>query len=292
MSARTSAANHPGRRRRGPIPGVRPLVLYGLLGVVALLWLAPFAWMVATSLKEEEDIFSYPVRWLPSPPTIDYYTGLFEAFPLLRWFRNSLVVAVLTTALALVIDSLAAYPLARMRFPGRRAVMILILATFLLPAEILLVPLFLGLSRAGIVDSFFSLSVPPAVNAFGVFLLTQFFQTVPAELEDAAIVDGSTRFGFSWRILLPLSVPALVTVAITTFVASWNNLFWPLIVTNSDATRTLPVGLTSLVGGAGMSMRFGILMAAAVAATLPALVFFLALQRYFVRGIATTGLKG
>lgn len=272
--------------------GVRRLAAYGLLVGVGVLWVAPFAWMLVTSLKPEEDIFSYPVRWLPAPAIASYYTGLFDAFPLLRWFRNSLIVAVLTTTLALVIDALAAYPLARMRFPGRRAVMILILATFLLPGEILLVPLFLGLSRAGVVDSFFSLSVPPAVNAFGVFLLTQFFQTVPSELEDAAIVDGSTRFGFFWRILLPLSVPALVTVAITTFVASWNNLFWPLIVTNSDATRTLPVGLTSLVGGAGMSMRFGILMAAAVAATVPAMVFFLALQRYFVRGIATTGLKG
>jgi len=147
-------------------------------------------------------------------------------------------------------------------------------------------------NRLGISDSYVSLAVPAAANAFGVFLLMQFFRTVPPELEDAAVIDGCTRFGFFRRILLPLSQPALVTVSIFTFVTSWNNFFWPLIVTNSDATRTLPVGLASLVATAGLSMKEGTLMAAAAVATVPAVIFFLALQRYFVRGIATTGLKG
>jgi ABC-type glycerol-3-phosphate transport system permease component len=248
--------------------------------------------MLVTSLKPEAEIFRYPPVWLPRHLTPAYYTGLFDRFPMLLWFRNSLVVAIITTLLTLVVDTLAAYPLARMRFPGRRALILLILATFLLPPEILLVPLFLGLSRMHIVDSYFSLSVPLAANAFGVFLLMQFFQTVPTELEDAAIVDGASRFTFFLRILLPLSQPAIVTVAIFTFVGSWNNFFWPLIVTNSDATRTLPVGISTLVAGTGMSMRFGVLMAAAAMATFPAVVFFLALQRYFVRGISTTGMKG
>ncbi len=265
---------------------------YVLMGAVAILWGAPFLWMGVTSLKPESEIFRYPIVWWPVHPTLSYYTSLWAQFALPLWFRNSLVVAVVTTALTLVVDAPAAYPLARMRFRGQRVVLLTILATFLLPGEILIVPLFLALSRLGIVDSYFSLSVPAASNAFGVFLLTQFFKTVPTELEDAAVIDGCTRFGFFWRILVPLSQPALVTVAIFTFVGSWNNFFWPVIVTNSDETRTLPVGLSTLVAGAGMSMRFGILMAAAVVATLPALVFFLALQRYFVRGIATTGIKG
>jgi ABC-type glycerol-3-phosphate transport system permease component len=157
---------------------------------------------------------------------------------------------------------------------------------------LLFVPLFLGLNRYGLVDSLFSLTVPASANAFGVFLLTQFFQAVPKELEEAATIDGCSRFGFFWRILLPLTKPGLATVAIFTFVASWNNFFWPLIATNSDATRTLPVGLATLVGGAGMSMKQSVLMASAVAATLPTALFFLALQRHFVRGIAATGVKG
>jgi multiple sugar transport system permease protein len=248
--------------------------------------------MIVTSLKPDSEIFSYPVNWLPQAPTLDYYFRLFERFPLALWFRNSLIVASITTSLSLVVDILAAYPLARIPFRGRRIVMLIILSTFLLPREILLVPLFLGLSRAGISDSYFSLAVPAAANAFGVFLLTQFFQTIPMELEDAALIDGCSRLRFLWRILVPLSGPALASVAIFTFVGSWNEFFWPLIVTNSDATRTVPVGLATLVAGAGMGQRFGIIMAAAVTATLPAAAFFLLLQRYFVRGIATTGLKG
>jgi ABC-type glycerol-3-phosphate transport system permease component len=266
--------------------------LYFLLLFVTVLWGAPIVWMFVTSLKPEAEIYRYPLTWLPERPILDYYFLLFERFPMWQWFRNSLIVAIWTTLLTLVVDALAAYALARINFRGRRVVMIAILATFLMPFELLLVPLFLGLSRLGISDSFFSLSVPMAANAFGVFLLTQFFQTLPQELEEASILDGCSRFGFFWRILLPLSRPALVTVAILTFVGSWNNFFWPLIVTNTDATRTLPVGLATLVGGAGMSMQQGVVMASAVVASVPTMVMFLVLQRYFVEGIARSGLKG
>lgn len=272
---------------------LRVTLLYVLLIAVTVVWAAPFVWMVVTSLKPESEIYRYPPVWLPHHATGEYYRSLVTQFPgLLAWFRNSLVVAVATTLLTLLVDALAAYPLARMAFHGRRTVVLVILATFLLPPEIQMVPLFLGLNRLGISDSYVSLAVPAAANAFGVFLLMQFFRTVPPELEDAAVIDGCTRFGFFRRILLPLSQPALVTVSIFTFVTSWNNFFWPLIVTNSDATRTLPVGLASLVATAGLSMKEGTLMAAAAVATVPAVIFFLALQRYFVRGIATTGLKG
>ncbi len=265
--------------------------LYGMMFTVGIIWGAPLLWMVITSLKPPEEIFAYPVNWLPHAPTLSYYVGVFQRFPMLLWFRNSMIVATITTSLTLVVDTLAAYPLARLQFRGRRVILLVILSTFLLPREILLVPLFLGLSRLGISDSYFSLSVPAAANAFGVFLLTQFFGTLPAELEDAATIDGCTRLGFLWRIVVPLSRPALASVAIFTFVGSWNEFFWPLIVTNTDKTRTVPVGLSALVASAGMSTSFGITMAAAGVATLPAVIFFLILQRYFVRGIATTGLK-
>jgi ABC-type glycerol-3-phosphate transport system permease component len=266
--------------------------LYVLMIVVAMLWGAPLLWMFVTSIKPESEIYAYPPQWWPQAPTLEAYGALFARFPMLDWFRNSTVVAVITTLLTLAVDALAAYPLARMQFPGRRVIMSVIFATFLLPYELLFVPLFLGLNSVGLVDSWFSLSVPASANAFGVFLLTQFFQAVPKELEEAAVLDGCSRLGFFFRILLPLTRPGLVTVAIFTFVASWNNFFWPLIATNSDETRTLPVGLATLVGGAGMSMKQSVLMASSVVATLPTALFFLVLQRHFVRGIAATGVKG
>ncbi|WP_413988671.1 carbohydrate ABC transporter permease [Labrys okinawensis] len=266
--------------------------LYILLVVVAVLWGAPLMWMIVTSIKPESEIYAYPPKWWPDAPTLEAYGAVFQRFPMLDWFRNSTVVATITTLLTLAIDALAAYPLARMDFRGRRAIMSVIFATFLLPYELLFVPLFLGLNSFGLVDSWFSLSVPASANAFGVFLLTQFFQAVPKELEEAAVLDGCSRLGFFLRILLPLTKPGLATVAIFTFVASWNNFFWPLIATNSDETRTLPVGLATLVGGAGMSMKQSVLMASSVVATLPTALFFLVMQRHFVRGIAATGVKG
>ncbi|MBZ9864784.1 carbohydrate ABC transporter permease [Mesorhizobium sp. CA15] len=277
--------------RAGKSLGGRTLA-YVLMVVVTALWGAPILWMLVTSIKPESEIYAYPPAWIPDAPTTEAYSALFQRFPMLTWFRNSAVVGILSTVLALAVDALAAYPLARMQFPGRRVIMGVIFATFLLPYELLFVPLFLGLNSYGLVDGIFSLTVPASANAFGVFLLTQFFQAVPRELEDAAIMDGCGRFGFFWRILLPLTKPGLATVAIFTFVASWNNFFWPLIATNSDQTRTLPVGLATLVGGAGMSMKQSVLMASAVVATLPTALFFLALQRHFVRGIAATGIKG
>jgi multiple sugar transport system permease protein len=265
---------------------------YALLILVGVLWGAPLLWMLVTSLKSESEINQYPIHWLPRAPTLEYYGLLFERFPMAQWFKNSLIVAVVTTVLTVLIDALAAYPLARMEFRGRKVLLVAILATFLMPYELLIVPLFLGLSKFGIVDSYFSLIVPALANAFGVFLFTQFFQTIPRELEEAATVDGCSRLGFFWRILMPLSRPVIVTLTILTFVGSWNSFLWPLIVSNSDATRTLPVGLATLVGGSGMSMQQGVVMAAAVTATLPALLVFLLLQRYFIQGIATSGMKG
>jgi len=292
MAARTAP------RSRQPAPPsllmsilVSRVFLYAIMITVGIMWAVPILWMIVTSLKPPEEIFAYPVNWLPRVPTLDYYAGVFQRFPMLLWFRNSLIVATITTVLTLIVDTLAAYPLARLQFRGRTVILLVILSTFLLPREILLVPLFLGLSKLGISDTYFSLAVPAAANAFGVFLLTQFFGTLPIELEDAATIDGCTRLGFLWRIVVPLSRPALASVAIFTFVGSWNEFFWPLIVTNSDKTRTVPVGLSALVASAGMSTSFGITMAAAGVATLPAVIFFLILQRYFVKGIATTGLK-
>ncbi len=267
------------------------LALYAIMIFVAIIWGAPFVWMFVTSIKPDNEIFRYPPTWWPDEPTLMFYTLLFDAFPMMDWFRNSLIVAFITTGLTLITNILAAYPLARMRFRGRKILLLIILSTFLLPGEILLVPLFLGMVKFNMTNTYLAIAVPASANAFGVFLMTQFFLTIPVELEEAGRLDGCSRFGLLWRIFIPLSKPVIATVAIFTFVRSWNDFFWPLIISNTDATRTVPVGLAVFVGR-GLSMRFGVIMASAAAATIPAVIFFLLLQRYFVRGISTTGLQG
>ena len=202
------------------------LAMYALMALAAIVWAGPLVWMLVSSLKPEAEIYRYPIEWIPENPTLDAYRQLFAQFPMLAWFRNSLIVGVVTTVVTVAFSALAAYPLARMNFRGKGMVLIVLLATFLMPYELLLVPLFLGLNMLGVSDSYFSLSIPPAANALGIFILLQFFKSLPKELEEAAIVDGCSRLGFFFRILLPLSIPSLATVAILTFVTSWNNLFW------------------------------------------------------------------
>jgi len=268
------------------------VVEYATLLAVTIFMAAPLLWMVTTALKPESQIFQYPIRWVPQTPTLGNFANVLTNYPIGRWFLNSMIVALLTTAISLPLYSLGAYPLARLNFPGKKLVFLVILATMLMPTEGTMVPLFLGLSRLRISDSYFSLVMPVVANAFGLYLLTQFFQTIPSELRDAALIDGATDLGILWRVILPLSRPALTTVAIYTFMASWNNFVWPFVVTNSDATRTLPAALTALIGGVDVGTRFGISMASALMATLPPLVIFVALQRYFAQGISMTGVKG
>ena len=273
-------------------PSIGRLAGYAALLVVTVVMAAPLVWMVTTALKPESEIFHYPIQWIPDTPTLSNFVNVLTNYPIGRWFVNSTIVALLTTAISLPLYSLGAYPLARLTFPGKNLVFLVILATMLMPAEGTMVPLFLGLSRLRISDSYVSLVMPVAANAFGLYLLTQFFQTIPSELRDAAVMDGATDLGILWRIVLPLSRPALTTVAIYTFMASWNNFVWPFVVSNSDATRTLPAGLAALIGGVDVGTRFGISMASALMATLPPLVIFVALQRYFAQGISMTGVKG
>lgn len=287
MRVRSVVTLHPGRR-----PDFGRMAGYATLLVVTVIMAAPLLWMVMTALKPESQIFQYPIQWLPKTPTLDNFTNVLANYPIGLWFFNSMIVALLTTAISLPLYSLGAYPLARLNFPGKKLVFLVILATMLMPAEGTMVPLFLGLSRLRMSDSYFSLVMPVAANAFGLYLLTQFFQTIPSELRDAAVMDGATDFAILCRVILPLSRPALTTVAIFTFMASWNNFVWPFIVTNSDATRTLPAGLAALIGGVDVGTRFGISMASALMATLPPLVIFVALQRYFAQGISMTGVKG
>ncbi|MBC8170509.1 MAG: carbohydrate ABC transporter permease [Anaerolineae bacterium] len=268
--------------------------------IVTILMAIPVAWMMTTALRPEGTVRQYPINWLPPDMTIENFQMVMERVPQLsRWFINSAGIAVVTALLSVVIDALGAYALARMQFFGRRLVFFGILATMLIPVEATMVPLYLGLARSRVLITDFgtyaSLILPVVSNAFGVYLLTQFFQGIPQELEDAARIDGCTDFGIWWRIILPLSAPALTATGIFAFMASWNNFVWPFIVTNSDATRTLPAGLATVFGGitgSPSSVQYGMVMAGAALATLPPVIVFIVLQRYFVQGISMTGIKG
>jgi multiple sugar transport system permease protein len=271
------------------------LGLYVMMGLVLVFWLAPLFWMLSTSLKPEGQILSLVPRWIPKTFTWVNYRDVLDKFRLVVWGRNSLIVATGATILGLIISIPAAYAFAKMRFRGQQWIFLLILSTILVPVHITIVPLFLGLAKLKLTDTYFSLIMPTVVNGFGVFLLRQFFQGIPQELEEAAIIDGASRLGILIRVVLPLSRPPLMAVAIFLFIQSWNDFMWPLIVTNTDATRTLPVGLVSALSGTvsgGAIAYYGMSMAGSVLATVPALLIFVALQRYFVQGIALTGLKG
>jgi multiple sugar transport system permease protein len=269
--------------------------LYMLMGLVFVLWVAPLVWMLSTSLKPEGQILSLIPRWIPKTLTLENYRDVLDKFRLIAWGMNSIVVAAGATILGLVISIPAAYAFAKMRFRGQQWIFLLILSTILVPVHITIVPLFLGLAKLRLTDTYFSLIMPTVANGFGVFLLRQFFQGIPRELEEAAVIDGASRLGILLRVVLPISRPPIMAVAIFLFIQSWNDFMWPLIVTNTDATRTLPVGLASALSGTvsgGAIAYYGMSMAGSVLATLPALVIFVLLQRYFVQGIALTGLKG
>lgn len=277
------------------------IAAYSLMLMVTLFMAVPITWMLVTSVKPEGQVLRYPIEWIPQTFTLENYVRVFVEFPAIKqWFVNSFLVGIATVAISLMVYSLAAYPLAWMDFPGKRLIFLGILATMLIPTEATMVPLFLVLSKirlggSGISDSYFSLVMPVVANAFGLYLLVQFFQAIPEELVDAARIDGCNHLGVLWYIVLPLARPALTTVAIFAFMNSWNNFTWPFIVTNSDATRTLPVGMATFMGnitGNATAIWYGLTMAGSVISTIAPIIVFLFLQRYFVKGISMTGIKG
>jgi multiple sugar transport system permease protein len=270
---------------------LRKAALYILLIVVALLMVGPFLWMVSTSLKERGDIFQYPPAWIPRPVTPENYADIMKVLPLGTILFNSFKIAISATIGQLISCSLAAYAFARMEFRGKTVLYIVLLATMMIPAQVTMIPVFLIMKFLGWIDSHNALIVPAFFGgAFGTFLLRQFFSTIPRDLEDAARIDGCGRFRFFWRIVLPLSKPALVTLALFTFMAFWNDLLGPVIYLSSVEKMTLTVGLASLQSDV-MSTRYDLLMAGSVLSVIPIVLLLIIGQRWFIRGIALTGLK-
>jgi len=265
-------------------------VIYAILIVVTVIELAPFLWMILSSFKTRLEAFAFPPIWVPHAPTLEGYRFIAEQFPLLRLALNSIIITVAVVILNLVLNSIVAYPLARHRFPGRNLVFWIILATMMIPFNLILIPLFILVVRLHWVNTYWGVILPYAMNAFNIFLFVQYFKTIPQELSKAARIDGCSELGILFRIIWPLSKPALITVGILTFIQTWNLFLWPLIVLQDQTMRTLPLTLATLKGVHGT--EWNALMAMATIISLPVVLLFVWLQKYIVAGMAQTGLKG
>jgi multiple sugar transport system permease protein len=265
---------------------------YTALVLGAVLMLLPFVWMVIASLMAPTEIMARPLVWFPARPRFENYATLSQAISLGRMYLNSLIVASLTTIGILFTSSLAGYGFAKFQFPGRDILFVLVLATMMIPFFVVLVPVFYIVRQLGWVDSYAGLIIPNIVTAFGIFLMRQFMLGLPDELLDAARIDGASEWRIYWRIVLPLAAPALGALAILGFVYQWNSFLWPLVVIRSSALETIPLGLNSLRVYASSPQVINIQMAGATLAVLPVIAVFALLQRYFVQGIALSGMKG
>jgi multiple sugar transport system permease protein len=262
------------------------LVLLPLAAVMVI----PLVWMLVTSLQTLDETRHYPPTLLPSSLEAGNYGQVLQQAPFERWFLNTLVVTLACVIGNLLFCSLAGYAFARIKFFGREVAFILILATLMIPFQVIIIPTFLIVRSLHLIDTLGALILPNLAGAFGIFMLRQFFRTLPIELEEAARIDGASRLGILFKIVLPLSGPALATLAVITFMWTWNDFLWPLITIYSPEHMTLQLGLATFQGA--HQTNTNLLMAANVMSLLPVLLLFFVAQRYFVRGIATTGLKG
>lgn len=266
------------------------IALY-LIALVAVVLLAgPLVWMVASSLKTQGDALAVPPPLIPDPIRWENYLDVFKQVPFERYLLNSFFVSAVVTVVALLFHSMAAYSLARLHYPGRDLIFLVILATLMVPFTVIVVPLFILIDAFGWVDTYKALIIPMIPHAFGIFLLRQFYLSLPRDLEEAAIVDGASLVQVYWRIVLPLSRPVLAALGIFFFLANWNNFLWPLIATQSQDKWVIQLGIQQFTGE--HSVQFNLIMAASTVAALPTLVLFFVLQRRLVEGIKLTGLKG
>jgi len=261
---------------------------YAALAAGGILVVFPFAWMLATALKAPREIFE--LHFWPHAPTLDNVRDVLLRTQFPRWFANSLGIALVTTASVAFFDSLAGYTFAKLRFPGRTAVFVVILSTLMIPTEMLVIPWYTMSARLGWINTYWGIMFPGLASAFGVFLMRQFMSGVPEELLDAARIDGLSELGLFTRVALPLVRPALAALCIFTFLGNWNAFLWPLIVIQTPEMRTLPVGIALFSGEAGSSWH--LIMAASALAVLPVLGVFAILQRQIIEGVVLTGLRG
>ena len=282
-------------KKRSPLKrALQRIGLFILLSLGAVTMAAPFFWMISTSLKEVGQVFAeakvWWQEWLPSTFIWQNYLKVWQVVPFARFYLNSVLVSICITAGQVVTSAMAAYAFARLNFPGRDRLFFGYLATMMIPGAVTMIPVFILLRYLGWIDTYKALILPGIFSAYGTFMLRQFFLTLPKDLEDAAKIDGCSYRRIFWHIILPLSKPALATLTTFTFMGSWMNLMWPLIVVNTHTKYTLPVGLAYFQGVHGTDWT--LLMAASMMMILPILIVFLFNQRFFVEGIKLTGIKG
>jgi len=269
---------------------VRTALMYVLIIVIALGVLVPFVWMVSSSLKNNNEVFTVPTQWVPRDFQWNNYVDIWSRIPMTTYLRNSLFLSLVITFLQVLTGSFAAYGFSKVRWRGRDALFVAYIATIAVPWQAYMVPQYVMLQKAGLVNTFWSLILLQAFGAFGVFLLRQYYLTIPDELCEAARIDGLSEYGIYRRIILPLSKPALASLALLTFVATWNDYMGPFIYLTSNELWTVQLGLKSFVGL--FDGDYAMIMTGSVISVVPILVIFLVGQKYFIQGIATSGLKG
>lgn len=258
-----------------------------LLAVVAMI---PFLWMISTSLKSRGALMSIPIEWIPDEPTLDAYQEVFSRFPFMRTIGNSLLVSVSFTLITLISASMAAFAFAKIRFRGSDVILKLYLAMMMIPTQVTMIPLFIIMNRLGLIDSYASVILPSIFKHFAVFMLVQQMKSIPNDYLDAARVDGAGIFHVYGRIALPLCAPTLATLAVTTFMESWNDYLWPLLMLNDRNKMTLPIALSTLNGQ--YNTEYNVLMAGSLISMIPIIIIYLCAQKQFKNGLMAGGIKG
>ena len=291
MSQAVAGTKQRAIRKDNPVLAlIGKIALYAVLIFVGIFTLIPFVWMISSSLKLDREVFIYPIRWIPETFHWENYSLIWQKVPLLTYFKNTAIIAIAVTFLQTLTSSFAAYAFAKLRFKGRDLLFMAYIATIAVPWQAYMLPQFIMMRSMGLYDTLAAMMVLQAFSAFGVFLMRQFYQSVPTDLCEAARIDGLSEYGIWARIMLPLSKAAVATLVIFTFVGTWNDYMGPMIYLTRDVNKTVQVGLRRFIQE--NSSDYHLIMAASLCSLLPVSIVFLCLQKYFIEGIATSGLKG
>ena len=283
----SAVKDHASQKRRNAI---MRFFIYFFLIVITAFMLLPFLWMLSSSFKENKDVFGFPIQWIPENPRWQNYVDIWTEIPLLTFIKNTAKITIVVTLLQLFTSSFAAYAFAKMQFKGKNVLFLGYIATIAVPWQAYMVPQFMMMSSWGLNNTHLAIMCLQAFSAFGVFLMKQFYEGVPSELCEAARIDGLTEYGIWWHIMLPLSLPALSTLTIFTFVNTWNDFLGPLIYLTRTELKTIQIGLRMFISQ--YSAEYGLIMAASVVVLIQVLIVFPSLQKYFVQGVASSGIKG
>lgn len=269
---------------------LKKVLLYVVLIVLSFIVLVPFIWMISSSLKRNNEVFTVPMEWIPREPQWGNYSYIWSKIPLATFFKNTIFLSVIITAIQVVTSSFAAYGFSKVNFKGRDGLFVLYIATIAVPWQVFMIPQFMIVKKLGLVDNLWALVLMQAFNSFGVFLMRQYYVSIPDELCESARIDGLSEWGIFWKVMMPLTKPAMASLTIITFVNTWNDYMGPFIYLNSTANKTIQLGLRMFVSQ--FDAEYAMIMAASVVSIIPVAIVYLSMQKYFVEGIATSGMKG